>query len=120
MPTPNLRWRLVRTDTPPWWMTPLIPVLALVGTFIITAGLLLWSKANPFEAYFYLLIDPLTTQSMVLEMLVSATPLLFTGVAVTIAFATGYFNIGAEGQLYAGAIAAAGLGMALGDVPSIL
>ncbi len=113
-------WRLVRSDSSPWWMTPLIPVLALVGTFLITSGLVLWSKANPFQAYYYLLIDPLTSQSMSIEMLVSATPLLFTGVAVTIAFTAGYFNIGAEGQLYAGAIAAAGLGMVLGDVPPIL
>lgn len=113
-------WRLVRSDSSPWWMTPLIPVLALLGTFIITSGLILWSKANPFLAYYYLLIDPLTSQSMTVEMLVSATPLLFTGVAVTIAFTAGYFNIGAEGQLYAGAIAAAGLGMMLGNVPSIL
>jgi simple sugar transport system permease protein len=120
MTAKKFSWRLVRTDTPPWWMTPLIPVLALLGTFILTSGLILWSKANPFEAYYYLLIDPLTTRSMALEMLVSATPLLFTGVAVTIAFTTGYFNIGAEGQLYAGAIAAAGLGMAMEGVPAIL
>jgi simple sugar transport system permease protein len=120
MSTKRFTWRLVRTDTPPWWMTPLIPVLALIATFILTSGLILWSKANPFQAYYYLLIDPLTTQSMVLEMLVSATPLLFTGIAVTIAFTTGYFNIGAEGQLYAGAIAAAGLGMVLGDVSPVI
>lgn len=120
MSTKKFSWRLVRTDTPPWWMTPLIPVLALIATFILTSGLILWSKANPFQAYYYLLIDPLTTQSMLLEMLVSATPLLFTGVAVTVAFTTGYFNIGAEGQLYAGAIAAAGLGMALKDVTPVV
>ena len=53
-------------------------------------------------------------------MLVSATPLLLTGASVTFAFTTGYFNIGAEGQLYAGAIAAAGLGMILDNVPPIL
>ena len=114
------RWRLVRTDNPPWWMTPLIPVLALIGTFILTSGLILWSKANPFEAYYYLLIAPLTSSYSLLEILVEATPLLLTGVAVTFAFSAGYFNIGAEGQLYAGAIAAAGLGIVLGDVPQVL
>jgi ABC-type uncharacterized transport system permease subunit len=115
-----LRWRLVRTDTPPWWITPLIPVLALVGTFILTSGLILWAKANPFSAYYYLLIEPLTSWYAFLEVLVKTTPLLLSGVAVTFAFTAGYFNIGAEGQLYAGAIAAAGLGLILNDVPQLL
>ncbi len=44
-----------------------------------------------------------------------ATPLLFTGVAVAIAFSSGYWNIGAEGQMIAGTIAGAGLGMAIHD-----
>jgi simple sugar transport system permease protein len=108
------------TDTPPWWMTPLIPVLSLVGTFILTSGLIIWGKANPFDAYYRLLIEPLTTQRALLEVLVEATPLLLTGVAVTFAFTAGYFNIGADGQLYAGAIAAAGLGLVLGGVPQVL
>jgi len=111
---------LVRTDQSPWWMTPLIPVLILIATFIITSGLVVWSKANPFQAYYCLLIDPLTSRTGVLEVLVSATPLLLTGAAVTFAFSTGYFNIGAEGQLYAGAIAAAGLGMLMDNFPPVL
>ncbi|HZU87202.1 MAG TPA: ABC transporter permease [Anaerolineaceae bacterium] len=114
------RWRFVRTDNPPWWMTPLIPVLALIGTFILTSGLVLWANANPFDAYYQLLVSPLTSTRSILEVLVSATPLLLTGVAVAFAFSSGYFNIGAEGQLYAGAIAAAGLGMVLGNVPQWL
>ena len=113
-------WRLVRTDHSAWWTTPLIPVLILIATMILTSGLILWSKANPFQAYYYLLIDPLTSRTGVLEVLVSATPLLLTGAAVTFAFSTGYFNIGAEGQLYAGAIAAAGLGMVMDNFPPAL
>jgi general nucleoside transport system permease protein len=118
--SPRLRWRLVQTDTPPWWIGPLIPVLALIGTFILTSGLILWAKANPFSAYYYLLIAPLTSWYSFLEVLVKTTPLLLTGVAVAFAFSAGYFNIGAEGQLYAGAMAAAGLGLVLGGVPSVL
>lgn len=116
MATSKPRWRFVRTDTPPWWITPLIPVGALIGTFILTTGLILWSQSNPFTAYYYLLIAPLTNQVSFLEVLVKATPLILCGVAVTYAFVSGYYNIGAEGQLFAGAIAAAGLGMAMTDV----
>ncbi len=114
------RWRFHRTDITPWWMNPLIPVLALIGTFFLTSGLVLWASANPFTAYYHLLIEPLLSQRSILEVLVEATPLLFTGVAVTFAFTSGYYNIGAEGQLYAGAIAAAGLGMIMDNVPPII
>lgn len=114
------RLRFVKTNNPPFWVQPLIPVLALVGTFIITSGLIIWSKANPFETYYYFLIGPLSTRVSFLEVLVKSTPLMLTGVAVTFAFATGYYNIGAEGQLYAGAIAATWLGMNLGGFPAIV
>ena len=49
-----------------------------------------------------------------------STPLLLAGVAVAFAFVAGYFNIGVEGQLYAGAIAAAWLGPQLIGVPAIV
>ena len=46
-----------------------------------------------------------------------ATPILLTGAAVAIAFRAGYWNIGAEGQLLLGAIAAAGVGQLVGGLP---
>src|SRR5205814_4874861 len=49
---------------------------------------------------------------------VSATPLAFTGLAAAAAFRMNLFNIGAEGQLYFGAIFAAAAGIALGSWPS--
>ncbi|MFN8454672.1 MAG: ABC transporter permease [Anaerolineae bacterium] len=57
------------------------------------------------------LIDPLSNRVSADEVLVKATPLLLTGAAVTFAFAGGYWNIGAEGQLYAGAVAATAIGL---------
>jgi ABC-type uncharacterized transport system permease subunit len=109
-----------RTETPPAWIRTIIPVLALVLTFILTSTLILWSNANPFEAYYYFLIAPLSSRVSALEVLVKSTPLILTGVAVTFAFVAGYYNIGAEGQLYAGAIAAAWLGVVLGGLPAAL
>ncbi|WP_225724718.1 MULTISPECIES: ABC transporter permease [unclassified Nocardia] len=46
------------------------------------------------------------------ETLVAATPLICTGLSVTLAFRTGLFNIGAQGQLIAGALAAGWVGFA--------
>lgn len=120
MTTEKKKLRFVKTDNPPFWVKPAIPILALLGTFIITSGLILLSNANPFETYYYFLFAPLGSRVSTLEVLVKSTPLILTGVAVTFAFATGYYNIGAEGQLYAGAIAAAGLGIVLHGVPAIL
>jgi len=116
----RLKFQLVKTDTPPVWMRPVIPALVLIVTFVITSGLILMRGVDPFQAFYYLLIAPLSNQVSFLEVLVKATPLMLTGVAVTFAFATGYYNIGAEGQLYAGAIVAAWLGINLVGIPPIL
>jgi len=52
--------------------------------------------------------------------LVRSVPFLFTGLAVALAFRAGVWNIGAEGQLYAGAIAAAWVGLEWGALPAWL
>lgn len=103
----------------PMWVRPLIPVIAVVVTFIITAVLVIAAHANPFTAYYYFLIAPLSNSVSALEVLVKATPLLLTGAAVTLAFSAGYWNIGAEGQLMAGAIAAAGTGLVVKALPPV-
>ncbi|HHS96655.1 MAG TPA: ABC transporter permease [Chloroflexi bacterium] len=114
-----LRFKIEKTGAPVW-LRSLIPVLALLLTFFITSGLIIWGQANPIRAYYYLLIAPLSTRVSALEVLVKSTPLILSGVAVTFAFVAGYYNIGAEGQLYAGAIAAAWLGTVLGGLPPAL
>jgi general nucleoside transport system permease protein len=49
--------------------------------------------------------------------LVRSVPLILTGLGIAIAFRAGAFNIGAEGQFYAGAIAATWVGLHLTEVP---
>ena len=103
----------------PMWANTLIPVVAILVTFVITSILIIAAKANPFSAYYNFLIVPLSTKFSALEVLVKATPLIFTGLAVAFAFTSGYYNIGAEGQLYAGAVAAAWVGATLTEWPAI-
>lgn len=100
----------------PVWVRPLIPVVAVIATFLLTATLVLLVDANPLQAYYYFLVDPLSSRVSAIEVLVKTTPLLLTGAAVTFAFAGGYWNIGAEGQLYAGATAATAVGLQMHDV----
>jgi simple sugar transport system permease protein len=110
--------KIERAASPAWAKT-LIPVAAVLVTFIVTSVLILLAKANPFAAYYHLLIEPISSRFSVLEVLVKSTPLILTGMAVTVAFASGYFNIGAEGQLYAGAIAATWVGITFTSLPAI-
>jgi simple sugar transport system permease protein len=109
-----------KTEATPAWLRSLIPALALLVTFILTSGLIVWAKASPFSAYYYFLVAPLSNRMSALEVLVKSTPLILVGSAVTVAFVGGYYNIGAEGQLYAGAIIATWLGVALGELPGII
>jgi simple sugar transport system permease protein len=51
------------------------------------------------------------------ETIVSATPLILTGLSVALAFRVGLFNIGAEGQLYIGSLVAVIAGFALVGLP---
>ena len=54
---------------------------------------------------------------LIADALVRATPLILTGLAVTLAFKGGVFNIGAEGQLLAGAAASIAVSLSLGEAP---
>ncbi len=104
----------------PVWMRTLLPIIAIPVTFLITSIVILMAGANPFTAYYNFLIAPLASKSSAIEVLVKSTPLLLTGAAVAFAFKGGYWNIGAEGQLYAGAIVATFVGTTLKDVSPIL
>ena len=112
------KYRLERSPAP-MWTRALIPIAAVLVTFIVTSIFIILAGANPFAAYYNFIIVPLSSKFSALEVLVKATPLIFTGLAVTFAFASGYYNIGAEGQLYAGAVAAAWVGATFTNLPAI-
>lgn len=104
----------------PLWLRLALPLVAVLITFLLVS-LAIWAAgANPLEVFYEMLVKPLTKRTARFEILVQATPLLLTGVAVSFAFRAGYYNIGAEGQLYAGALAAAFVGPKLGAVPAVL
>lgn len=101
---------------PKSWVRLTIPLTAVVLTFVIASMVLLASNVNPIRAFYYFLIEPLSAKSSLIEVLVKTTPLFLTGISVTLAFSSGYWNIGAEGQFMAGATIAAGLGMAVSGI----
>jgi general nucleoside transport system permease protein len=87
------------------------PALALVATVIVAMGLALVAGANPFATLGLIIDGAFGSRFAVLETLNRATPLIFTGLAVAVAFRAKLWNIGAEAQLYAGAVMTVVIGM---------
>jgi general nucleoside transport system permease protein len=91
----------------------LLPVLAVLASFLVGSILLLILDINPIEAYTALITGAFGTQRLIITTLLKSIPLIFAGLAVTLAYRGGVFNIGAEGQLYMGALFAVWAGTAL-------
>ncbi len=90
--------------------TLLVPLLA-VFTAIVVGGLVIaFAGGNPFNAYLGLFEGAFGSTKALSETAVWATPYIFAGLAVALAFKGGLFNIGAEGQLAFGAVTAALIG----------
>ena len=88
----------------------LAPIGAIAFTLLVSALLVLWAGAPVGRTYAALLQGGFGSVFAWTETLTRATPLILTGLAATVAFKARLFNIGAEGQLYAGALAAVAVG----------
>ena len=93
--------------------TLLVPTLAIV-TAIVLGGLVIAAVGgDPIAAYKGLFEGAFGTKKAISETAIWASPYIFAGLAVALAFKGGLFNIGGEGQLALGATAAAWVGYAL-------
>ena len=97
-----------------------LPALALAATVALASGLAALAGADPLSVLGQILRGALGSRLAVLETLNRATPLIFTGLAVAVAFRAKLWNIGAEAQLYAGAIVAVLLGTGALGSPLVL
>jgi ABC-type uncharacterized transport system permease subunit len=95
-------------------LTPLLATLAALGVFAV---ILMTLGANPVEAYGALIEGAVGSPNAIADTLVKATPLLLIGLGTCIAFRGGVVNIGGEGQLVVGAIAATLLGLLYPEAP---
>ncbi len=78
--------------------------LAIFMASIVCALMLKSAGVNVVEAFDLIYKGAFGTWKATVKTLVKATPLILTGLAVTVAFRAKIWNIGAEGQLFAGAI----------------
>ena len=107
--------RLERRLEQPWWLNVAVPAGSLVVAFGIMAVVLLASGHDPGHTFHQLVVAGFTGSGAFSATLISATPILFTGLAAAVAFRMQLFNIGAEGQLYFGAVGASWVALRLGD-----
>ncbi len=101
---------LEKRDRPSALALALAPLGAIAFTLLVSTLLVIWAGAPVGETYGLLIEGAFGSVFALSETLTRAVPLILTGLAAAIAFRARLFNIGAEGQLYAGALAAVAVG----------
>ncbi len=106
----------------------LVPLLAIF-TALLVGAIIIWFSAPAdrgtrlevvFAAYRGLFLGAFGGRQAIANTLVEATPYILAGLAVAVAFKCGLFNIGAEGQLFMGALAAATVGANFLGLPTLI
>lgn len=103
-----------------FFTTLLTPILAIFTAMLVGAILILLAGRDPIAAYQALVESALLEPRGLVQSLLNATPLILSGLAVGFAFKAGLFNIGAQGQLIMGSVAAAWVGTAITGLPAWL
>ena len=98
----------------------MLPLISLVLVFLVSSVILLFSGYSPIAAYGAMLSGAFGDLGKIADTLGTATPLILTGLAVAIAMKGGVVNIGCEGQLYVGAMAATVTGIFVQGLPAVL
>lgn len=98
--------RLEPRDSAPLWLSIAAPAAALAATLAFAAALIALAGAPVWRGFALMATGALGSGFALNETLTRATPLILTGLAAAIAFRARLWNIGAEGQLYLGAVAA--------------
>jgi general nucleoside transport system permease protein len=112
--------RFVARENVPRWLTFVVPLASVVLAAIVAGIVLAATGHNPLTTYQHIVQASITQPGAFSQTLVSMTPLLFTGLAAAVAFRMRLWNIGAEGQLYLGAIGASGAGILFRSWPGPL
>jgi ABC-type uncharacterized transport system permease subunit len=102
----------------PRWLSVVVPLVSIAVAFLIATIVLLATHHSPGHTFRRLFDAAFLGNGAMTETLVAATPLAFTGLAAAVAFRMNLFNVGGEGQLYAGAITGATAALLLAGAPS--
>jgi ABC-type uncharacterized transport system permease subunit len=106
-----LSFKVERRPVPSGGIVLLVSLLAIVAALVVAAGLFQAYGVSPLRAYELIVRGALGSPLGLAETVRRAIPLLLCGVGLAIAFRAQFWNIGAEGQLLLGAVAATGVGL---------
>ena len=94
-------------------------LISIVMGFIVGAIVLSIAGYNPAAAYASMISGIFSKPKYIVQVIIRATPLIFTGLSISFAFKTGMFNIGAEGQAIMGMVAAVVVGYCI-ELPPVI
>jgi simple sugar transport system permease protein len=109
--------RFERTPTPSPLIGVLVPIVSILLALVAGSVVLIASGENPIDVYRAMLNGAFGDRNGFAEVLVKMTPLLLTGLGVSVAFRMQLWNIGAEGQLFMGATFATALALWFPSLP---
>nr|WP_122011827.1 ABC transporter permease [Maliibacterium massiliense] len=95
-----------------------VSLLSLVASLVLAGVIIACAGYSPFAAYGAMFTGAFGGMSKIADTLGTATPLILTGLAVALAMKGGVVNIGCEGQMYMGAMAAALVGAYVKGLPA--
>ena len=96
------------------YIAMLMPLLAIVLSFIVGGLIILIQGASPIVAFKYLFIGSMGSPTNIGMTIAKATPLIYTSLAAAFAYKCGVFNLGGEGQFIMGSIAACVVSLKIG------
>ncbi len=99
-----MRLELVRRPEPSMAMTLLSPLIAVALTVITGFIIFTIYGVNPFEALYVFFVEPLTASWSLEDLVIKATPIILVAIGLSFCYLSNTWNIGAEGQIIAGAI----------------
>lgn len=110
-----IRLRIEKRLVPSLTASYLVPLVSILLALVFGGLILLAAGASPLQTYKAMAIGAFGGKYNISETLVKAIPLMLCGLAVSVAFRMLFWNIGAEGQLAVGGIAASGMALFWAD-----
>ena len=116
----RLTFKLEKRLTPSPVMAFIIPLISVLLALLLGGIFLAFTGEKPLTIYLLMFEDSLGSKYGLTETMVKAIPLMLTSLGVSLAFKMKLWNIGAEGQLYMGAMGAAWLPLTFPSLPVYL
>jgi simple sugar transport system permease protein len=113
-------WRIRRRADAPFWLNVLVRVFAILLAMLLVGFVLKLSGMAPLALGRKAIAQTLGSAYGLQQAAILATPLIMTGLAVSVGMRMRLWNIGADGQLYLGAFAATGVALFVQGPPAIM